>query len=198
MNGANDPADITIGVGDSATGSVTEDAVLNTLTETGSLTVSDVDAGQDAFDVNRVDSEGNLGSLSITSDGTWTYTIDNTLDAVQELGLNQSFTETFRVWSADGTDSQLITVSVNGANDPADITIGVGDSATGSVTEDAVMNILTETGSLTVSDVDAGQDAFDVNRVDSAEGNLGSLSITSDGTWTYTIDNTLDAVQELS
>ena len=198
VNGANDPADITIGVGDSATGSVTEDAVLNILTETGSLTVSDVDAGQDAFDVNRVDSaEGNLGSLSITSDGTWTYTIDNTLDAVQELGLNQSFTETFRVWSADGTDSQLITVTVNGANDPADITIGVGDSATGSVTEDAVMNILTETGSLTVSDVDAGQDAFDVNRVDSAEGNLGSLSITSDGTWTYTIDNTLDAVQEL-
>ena len=198
VNGANDPADITIGVGDSATGSVTEDAVLNTLTETGSLTVSDVDAGQDAFDVNRVDSaEGNLGSLSITSDGTWTYTIDNTLDAVQELGLNQSFTETFRVWSADGTDSQLITVTVNGANDPADITIGVGDSATGSVTEDAVLNILTETGSLTVSDVDAGQDAFDVNRVDSAEGNLGSLSITSDGTWTYTIDNTLDAVQEL-
>ncbi|CCH50062.1 protein of unknown function [Pseudodesulfovibrio piezophilus C1TLV30] len=111
--------------GDSAVGSVTElganvDQDVS-LTTSGTLSISDADSGQALFDTN-VDDSDNLGHLTITEDGQWTYTIDNTLSEVQQLGTGDSFTETFTVTSADGTDSQTITVTVNGTNDAPQIT----------------------------------------------------------------------------
>ena len=128
--GANDPADITIGVGDSAEGAVTEDATSGILTESGHLTVSDVDDGQAFFDTERVDSpEGALGSLTIEADGTWHYSIDNGLSEVQNLGTEGFFTETFTVWSQDGTKSQDITVRVNGVNDAPELAFTAADTS---------------------------------------------------------------------
>ncbi|MDP1368961.1 VCBS domain-containing protein, partial [Klebsiella pneumoniae] len=68
----------------------------------------------------------------------------------------QSVSDTITVTVNDGnggTDTQQITVTINGANDAPVIT----GAATGAVTEDLS---LTATGKLTVVDADAGQSSF--------------------------------------
>ena len=51
---------------------VTEDATTPVLTDSGTLTISDADAGQASFVAGTV--AGAYGSLSITAAGNWTYT----------------------------------------------------------------------------------------------------------------------------
>ncbi|WP_160166322.1 VCBS domain-containing protein [Calothrix sp. PCC 7507] len=183
-----------VGLNDSSTisgtvtGAVTEDATSPNLTATGTLTVSDVDAGDNKFNTTVTSANGNLGSLGITQAGVWTYSVANS--AVQSLGVGQTKTETFTVNSFDGSASQNITITVNGVNDAATIS----GTATGAVTEDTASPNLTTTGTLTVNDVDTGDNKFNTT-VTSANGNLGSLSITQAGAWTYTVANS--AVQSL-
>ncbi|WP_143857069.1 beta strand repeat-containing protein [Nostoc sp. 'Peltigera membranacea cyanobiont' 213] len=184
INGVNDVATIT----GTATKSVTEDTATPNLTATGSLTVSDADAGQNIFNTTVTSATGNLGSLSITNAGAYSYSVANS--AVQFLGAGQTKAETFTVKSVDGTATQNIVVTINGVNDVATIT----GTATKSVTEDTATPNLTATGSLTVSDADAGQNIFNTT-VTSATGNLGSLSITNAGAYSYSVANS--AVQFL-
>ncbi|WP_206814785.1 VCBS domain-containing protein [Aeromonas dhakensis] len=165
---------------------VVEDESNPTLTETGTLTVTDVDGSDEAkFVVSGigVGSTGALGSLSITEGGTWTYNVDNS--KVQYLGEGETKVETFTVASVDGT-THTVTITITGVNDAAVIT----GTDTGGVTEDESNPTLTETGTLTVSDVDGADEAFFVagNGVAST-GALGSLTITEGGTWTYNVDN---------
>ncbi|MBV7416845.1 VCBS domain-containing protein, partial [Aeromonas sp. sif2433] len=65
-------------------GAVTEDATTPTLTDSGTLTLTDADAGQAVFvPGNGVASANALGSLTITTDGKWSYEVAN--DKVQYL-----------------------------------------------------------------------------------------------------------------
>ena len=84
------------------------------MTTTGTLTVTDVDTGENNFNTT-IAGTGNIGSLTITTAGTWNYTVANS--AVQSLGAGDSKTETFTVQSVDGTASQDITVTITGMND---------------------------------------------------------------------------------
>ncbi|WP_207064561.1 VCBS domain-containing protein, partial [Niveibacterium umoris] len=77
----------------------------------------------------------------------WTYAANNSQSAIQSLGAGQSLTDSITVNSADGTASQVISVTINGTNDGAVIT----GTDTGSVTEDTT---LTAAGKLDVTDVD--------------------------------------------
>ncbi len=70
MTGVNDPAFVT-GI---STGAVTEDSVLTT---EGQLFVSDIDQGEAGFIVPDAPLQGSFGSLTITADGRWTYTLNN-------------------------------------------------------------------------------------------------------------------------
>ncbi|RQM67786.1 VCBS domain-containing protein, partial [Aeromonas hydrophila] len=83
----------------SDTGAVTEDETNPILTETGTLTVTDVDGADEAKFVagNGVASTGALGSLTITEGGAWTYNVDNS--KVQYLGEGETKVETFVVKS---------------------------------------------------------------------------------------------------
>ncbi|NOH86064.1 cell surface protein, partial [Vibrio sp. 03-59-1] len=211
INGAEDPSDITVGEGDSDEGSVTEDVdvtLADTLVSEGSLTISDVDANDNPeFNPNGVftptgsTDAAALGSLVIDADGDWTYTVDN--NAVQYLDEGESVTEIYTVSATDGTE-HVVTITINGAEDPSDITVGEGDSDEGSVTEDVDVTLadtLVSEGSLTISDVDANDTPeFNPNGVFTPTGStnaaaLGSLVIDADGDWTYTVDN--NAVQYL-
>ncbi|MDM5078827.1 VCBS domain-containing protein, partial [Aeromonas media] len=60
-------------------GAVTEDESTPTLTETGTLSVTDVDGADEAKFLagNGTPSAGALGSLAITEGGAWTYQVDN-------------------------------------------------------------------------------------------------------------------------
>ncbi|MDH5921536.1 VCBS domain-containing protein [Vibrio splendidus] len=213
INGADDPSDITVGEGDSDTGEVTEDVDVdqesNNLTTSGTLTITDVDDNDvAAFEPNGTfNPEGStndtaLGMLTITDDGEWTYVVDN--DNVQYLDDDEFITEIYTVTAIDGTTSE-VTITINGADDPSEITVGEGDSDMGEVTEDVDVdpesNDLMATGTLTITDVDANDvAAFQPNGTFNPEGStndtaLGMLTITDDGEWTYVVDN--DDVQYL-
>ncbi|MGF1989150.1 MAG: VCBS domain-containing protein [Nostoc sp. ZfuVER08] len=171
-------------------GVVTEDlnVVNGNLTATGNLSITDADIGEDQFNTTVTSATDTLGSLSITAAGAWNYSVANS--AVQFLGAGATKTETFSVQSADGTASLDIAITITGVNDTASIT----GTATGAVTEDTSTPNLTATGTLTVADVDTGDNTFNTN-VTSATGNLGSLNITDTGTWNYSVANS--AVQFL-
>ena len=177
INGTNDKAVIS---GTSA-GAVTEESQLQT---SGSLTVTDVDAGQAHFSNTGI--AGTLGTLHLTNSGTWTYDLDNTNPTVQALGKGTTATDTITVHSADGTPHQ-ITITVNGTNDKAII----GGTNSGAVTEESQLQT---SGTLTVTDVDTGEAHF--SNTDIA-GTLGTLHLTDNGTWTYDLDNTNPQVQAL-
>ncbi|CAH6887611.1 VCBS domain-containing protein [Vibrio splendidus] len=213
INGADDPSEITVGEGDSDTGEVTEDVEVdlesNNLTTSGTLTITDVDANDvAAFQPNGIftpegsTNETALGVLTITDDGEWTYIVNN--DDVQYLDDDEFVTEVYIVTAIDGTTSE-VTITINGADDPSEITVGEGDSDTGEVTEDVEVDLesnnLTTSGTLTITDVDANDvAAFQPNGIFTPEGStnetaLGMLTITDDGEWTYVVNN--DDVQYL-
>ncbi|MGL6440922.1 VCBS domain-containing protein, partial [Aeromonas hydrophila] len=181
ITGVNDSAVI----GGTDSGAVTEDETNPTLTETGTLSVTDVDGADEAKFVagNGTPSAGALGSLSITEGGAWTYNVDNS--KVQYLGEGETKVETFTVASVDGT-THTVTITITGVNDAAVIT----GTDTGGVVEDETNPTLTETGTLSVTDVDGADEAkFLAGNGTPSAGALGSLTITEGGAWTYNVDN---------
>lgn len=116
ITGTNDLAVITqAGVRD-----VTEDASATTLTATGTISVVDADQGEAALQAGVTPAAGNLGSLSLASNGSYTYSVDNSL--TQSLGPNAIKTDTFTVTSIDGTTKQ-ITFDIHGVADKPVLTL---------------------------------------------------------------------------
>jgi VCBS repeat-containing protein len=198
INGANDAAVIS-GTTD---GSVTEDGgtKCDPPTATGTLTVTDVDnaAGFVAVDCPTA-SDAGYGTFTVTADGTWSYKLDNGNCAVQALNVGDKLTDTFMVTSLDGT-AQLVTVTINGTNDAAIIcgttegsVIEAGDVA------NSVSCKPTATGTLTDTDVDNAPNTFaTVDSPTASDGGYGTFTMTKDGVWTYTLDNTNGTVQALN
>ena len=64
-------------------------------------------------------SANGYGTFTVASDGTWTYTLDNTNATVQALNTDSApLSDSFVVTTADGT-TKTVTVSIAGANDAA-------------------------------------------------------------------------------
>lgn len=109
--GANDTAEIS----GAATGDVTEDG---TLTANGTLTVADRDHDQSAFAAVDADAlHGTYGDFTFNQ-GVWTYALRNGDTNVQALIGGQQVTDKLTVTSLDGSTSQNIVVTVNGADEP--------------------------------------------------------------------------------
>src|SRR6185436_3746659 len=111
----------------------------------------------------------------------------------------QTLTDTFTAMTVDGT-AQLVTITINGANDAAVIT----GTATGAVTEASGVNngtpgTPTATGDLSSTDVDNPNDAWTaVSSPAASASGFGSFTLTADGIWTYTLDNSNAEVQALN
>ncbi|ACA17733.1 outer membrane adhesin like protein [Methylobacterium sp. 4-46] len=189
VQGANDAAVI----GTPSVSTVTEDVAVNgsgNLTATGTISISDADQNQASLSTTVTAAQGTLGSLSLAANGSYTYSVANS--AVQYLGAGQTRVETFTIKSADGTTKD-VSFTVQGANDAAVI----GTPSVSTVTEDVGVNgsgNLTATGSISISDADQNQASFSTT-VAAAQGNLGTLSLAANGTYTYTVANS--AVQFL-
>jgi len=102
----------------------------STLTLNGKLAVSDADFGQNGFSGLVLDwspqagvgaggdsAVANLGQLTITPDGSWTYTVDNTHPTIQALRAGEQRLESFLVQSKDGTARQRIDITIEGRDD---------------------------------------------------------------------------------
>ena len=116
IDGTNDAAVI----GTPTVADVTEDQNVNSgglLTASGAISISDVDQGQ-GFQTGTVDApdSNNLGSLSLSADGCYTYSVTN--DAVQYLGDGDSKVDSFTVTAVDGTTKD-VSFTIHGSNDAA-------------------------------------------------------------------------------
>ena len=140
-----------------------------------------------------------FGTYTLTEAGVWTYTLDDDNPAVQARNDGQTLTDTFAVFTVGGTQ-QLVTITINGANDTAAVTGPV----TGTVVEAGELNnsnpgTPTATGDLSSSDLDNPNDAWTAvsSPTDSASG-YGSYTLTAAGLWIYTLDNSNATVQGLN
>ncbi|MGV0984163.1 MAG: Ig-like domain-containing protein [Limnohabitans sp.] len=177
-------------IGGDTTGAATEDATVNTAT--GTLTVTDGDAGEASLQAPTPASLiGTYGSFALnTATGVWTYTLNNNLPATQALTAGQKVSDKLTVKSFDGTATQDITVTITGVNDTATIT----GQAVGDLTEDATTTVAS--GKLTVADVDTGEAVFQTPTT--LAGTYGTYTLnTGTGDWTYTLDNTKAATNAL-
>ena len=113
-----DDAEVLIGT---STGTVIEDTG-ETLTVTGTLSVTDVDEDDAASFVAQDDTVGSLGlgAFNIGADGVWTYSVDNSLSTVQNFSAGNNGVETFTVTTAGGT-SQVVSVTILGMNEPIEL-----------------------------------------------------------------------------
>lgn len=157
-----DEASIT-GVG----GTVTEDTVTSL---SGQLSIIDPDANEDHFNAESV--QGTYGVLELSEAGSWTYTLDNEAENVQQLREGQVTEDIITITSADGTEHQL-SFGVNGTNDVP--TLDVVSTAT--VEEDG-----TKTISFTAADTDG-------TVATTATAGHGTVTVDQDnGNITYTPD----------
>ena len=166
------------------TGTATEDS---STTASGALTVSDADSGEDVF-ATPSSLVGSYGTFTFTTAGAWTYTLDSTNATIQALGAGVTTTDTLTVYSADGTDSQKITVTITGVNDLSTIS----GTSTASLTETNAVQ--TATGTLSVSDVDSNNTTTFVAQTNAAGSNgYGKFTVTTAGVWTYTMNSAQNA-----
>ena len=156
---------------------------------------------------NGTQIDGAYGTLTIGSDGSYSYALDD--GAVDPLDAGDSPTEVFTYTIADGDggmDTATLTINVNGTNeDPLIAGPGVGvineiaDGAAGETT-----TVSTVTGSLSFADVDADDShSVAVTAIASAGGGaLGTFSPVLDPAngeidWTFEVtDGSLDFLAE--
>ena len=114
VTGANDAPVI----GGISTGAVQEDVAVsgNLLTTSGALTIADADAGQSSF-AAQLAARGAYGTFTLAANGAWTYSVDNSLSAIQALNAGQFLSDSFNAFSSDGTASRTVAVTINGSNE---------------------------------------------------------------------------------
>src|SRR4029079_1985035 len=191
IEGANDAAVIS----GATSGSVTEaggvaNGTPGTPIATGDLNSTDVDNPNDAWTAVSAPTASGFGSYTLTAAGVWLYTLDNNNNAVQALNVGQTLTDSFTVTTIDGT-SQVVTITINGANDAPVISGGI----IGTVTEAGGINngttgTPTATGDLNSADVDNPADSWQAVAAGAASvSGYGSYALTANGAWTYTLNN---------
>jgi VCBS repeat-containing protein len=156
-------------------------------TATGTVTVTDADHDQSfAF---ATSGSSPFGTWEVQADGTWTYHLDSGNATVNALPEGDKLTDTFTVTSLDGSDSQVVTVTITGTNDVPTIT----GQSTGDVTEDSFFHFATA-GKLTVTDPDSGESHMDA---DAGVSTYGAWVVGKDGTWGYVLNELDPAVHAL-
>jgi len=162
--------------------------------------------------------KGQFGTLLLNADGTYTYVVDNNNLRVQALRtpLN-TLTETFTYRTRDlfgATNNAVLTIVIVGANDDPlaqdDSTVAVeaGGTFNGTPGVNPTGNVLTNDRDIdsgdtkTVTDVRGGTEAAGGTFTafagsQSLNGLYGTLTINTDGTYSYVINNTLAAIQAL-
>ncbi|MFN7628662.1 MAG: VCBS domain-containing protein, partial [Pirellula sp.] len=207
-------------VGSNATGNVlTNDTDVDTVANGETKTVTGVVAGTAGSAAGSVGTSvtGNYGSITIGSNGTFTYVVNESNATVQALRLtSQTITDvfTYTVTDAGGlTATNQVTVTIQGANDAPvsfdDTTTAAeagglsngtaGTSPTGNVlTNDTDVDTTANGETKTVTGVAAGSQVSATGSVGvGVTGTYGSISIDANGAYTYTVDNSNTAVQAL-
>jgi VCBS repeat-containing protein len=152
IHGINDAAVI----GNPTVAVVTEDVAIDgsgNLTAIGTISISDADQNQSSFHTTVTPASGNLGSLTLSASGSYTYSVDNS--ATQYLSATDTKTDTFTVTSLDGT-SKEISFAVHGSQDAPNLSLGA-TTATGTSSVNIALSIgasLVDTSSTLTVEID--------------------------------------------
>ncbi|MBR9798493.1 MAG: type I secretion C-terminal target domain-containing protein, partial [Gammaproteobacteria bacterium] len=201
---AEDTSDALTGNVISGSGDSTDaDAAADTLGSDTPTLVTAVDGSAVTADAPAV-VEGTYGTLTLNSDGSYSYVLDNSNADVQSLDDGASLEDEFSytITDADGdASSTTLTITVTGSTDDAPTITGIsgtddnsvteatGDTVTGSFTVAATAGIATVT--LAGADADTPVDITGASEADPVviEGSEGTLSVTGydadTGTVTY-------------
>ncbi len=167
--GANHPP---VTVNDS--NSVTEDSVL---TASGNVLSndSDLDAGTTLAATLVGSGAGTYGSVTISSGGGYTYTLNNSAAVVQGLAQGQSVTDTFTYAASDGIASTngTLTITINGTNDGP---VAVNDTA--STNEDNFVDVVVVSNDM---DIDSSNSVLVVASGSIANVHGGTATLQPDG-----------------
>ncbi|KPM74561.1 VCBS domain-containing protein, partial [Cobetia sp. UCD-24C] len=157
-------------------------------------TLEDDDAlAANVSDTTGTEIAGSYGTLTLNSDGSYSYVLDNSNAEVQGLDDGASLTDvfTYGITDADGDVSRTtLTITVTGSTDAAPVITGIsgtddnsvteatGDTVTGSFTVAATAGIATVT--IAGVDVDTPVDITNATEADPVviEGSEGTLSVT--------------------
>ncbi|MCA0973494.1 VCBS domain-containing protein [Halomonas denitrificans] len=152
---------------------------------------------------------GMYGRLIVTADGGYRYVVDGANTAVQALAVGDTLNETFTYQvrdSAGNTDLAELVVTVVGANDPptlvADKAVAVeaGGTANGTLGTDPSGNVLTNDSDVDGQAITVDQVRFATTTVSAGQalaGRFGTLTLNSDGSYSYVVDNSNPQVEAL-
>ncbi|AYV23772.1 VCBS domain-containing protein [Vibrio mediterranei] len=178
---------------------------IGTASVSGQLNATDVDSPVESLVWSKDgDVSSTYGDFSITEAGFWTFELDNTADEVQALREGQSTSLEFKVKVTDdqGVDVfQTIVINIQGTNDKPVIDSELVTE--GEVRESGHFDNGTEDagapstgGQLSATDVDSSNLTW--SPVGDVSNPYGTFSITSDGLWSFVIDNEAGAVEALA
>ncbi|WP_210448863.1 VCBS domain-containing protein [Vibrio crassostreae] len=154
----------------------------------GKLSIQDGDVGENTFDSKGAgyNYHGQYGKLMLLTDGTWHYTVEIGQQAsgvgttIDQLGENQTLTDTITVFSKDGTAHDIV-ITIHGDNDrpycASEVQLNSGK-------EDLAQTITATELLANTLDVDAN----DLGKltIESLHADHGSISDNHDGTFTFT------------
>ena len=162
-------------------------AVEGQVTTSGTLTIADADAGEAFFqEIVGTGGDNGLGTFELSTDGNWTFTLDNSNPAVQALGAGETATETITATSFDGSATQLIEVTIEGSND--DPTVAAALSVADVSEDDApvILDLLDGASDVDNSDVLVATGIV-ATFIDS-DNNTGSVTFTDNNDGTISVD----------
>jgi VCBS repeat-containing protein len=108
-------------------------------TAKGNVLANDTDKDHDTLKVLKPGTfEGDFGTLRLSANGKWTYTLDDDNKKVDALGDGDNLFDTFKYTATDGhggTDSAVLKIKIEGSDDPPKASIKLD-----AVTADNVVN----------------------------------------------------------
>jgi fimbrial isopeptide formation D2 family protein/uncharacterized repeat protein (TIGR01451 family) len=163
---------------------------------------------------------GTYGSLSISANGTYTYTLNNANPEVDGMDAGDQLIETFNYTVSDTgslTDTAVLTITITGRNDApvasddSGSALEAGGVANGTGGADATGDVLNNDNDVDRSDTPAINGTITAIRLGGVEGAgsagtvgaalqglYGSLTIQTDGSYRYVIDNANPTVDALN
>jgi VCBS repeat-containing protein len=154
----------------------------------------DIDRGTVLAVANAGMLPGKYGSLTLAADGGYQYRLNNASAAVQGLRAGQVVTDVFTYQATDGmaVTPAALTINITGTNDAPVIR---ADAAR--MSEDGLA--LPVTGNVLANDSDVDQGTtLRVANAGVFKGSYGTLTLKSDGAYSYALDSTLRTVQQLA
>jgi VCBS repeat-containing protein len=180
--------------------------------------IADSDTDGDALTVSAVngsavnvgaDVAGTYGTLHLNADGTYTYVVNDAHAAVQGLDTGETLTDTFTyIASDDDSNTALanLTITIFGSNDApvANADTNWAKEDTNTTASGNVLQNVSHPGDPSaslifadVADTDVDVENLTVTTTGTFIGTYGTLVLNTDGSYTYTLDNSNPTVQAL-